>query len=183
VTVHSGDTVRAPNEGYTAGSQSIQTGAVALRQACADVRALFLSQAAAIIGCKPDELSVRDGSILRNGASTGQDYWTLAGAIDLTAKATGTGARKAVADFTAIGHETPRLDLPGKIFGDAAFIHDMKLDGMVHARVDRRRSRRRRRGQSRLLAERRSTDAAATGSLLVVATPVGQPRARRAGAG
>ena len=51
VTVHSGDTVRAPNEGYTAGSQSIQTGAVAMRQACADVRALFLAQAAAIIGC------------------------------------------------------------------------------------------------------------------------------------
>ena len=53
----SGDTVRAPNEGYTAGSQSIQTGAVAMRQACADVRALFLAQAAAIIGCKPVELS------------------------------------------------------------------------------------------------------------------------------
>jgi nicotinate dehydrogenase subunit B len=141
VTVHSGDTVHAPNEGYTAGSQSIQTGAVALRQACADVRALFIAQAAAIMGCQPNELSIRDGSILRNGASTGQDYWTLAGAIDLTAKATGTGARKAVADFTAIGHEAPRLDLPAKIFGDAAFIHDMKLDGMVHARVVRQPNR------------------------------------------
>ena len=117
VTVHSGDTVRAPNEGYTAGSQSIQTGAVSLRQACADVRALFLAQAAQIMGCNTSELSVRDGSILRNGTSTGQDYWTLASAIDLTAKATGTGARKAVADFTAIGHDTPRLDLPPKIFG------------------------------------------------------------------
>src|SRR5450755_2387623 len=50
VTVHSGDTVRAPNEGYTAGSQSIQTGGVAMRQACADVRGLFLDQAAKIIG-------------------------------------------------------------------------------------------------------------------------------------
>ena len=141
VTVHSGDTVRAPNEGYTAGSQSIQTGAVALRQACADVRALFLAQAAAIMGCQSNELSVRDGSILRNGLSTGQDYWTLAGAINLATKATGTGARKAVADFTAIGHDTARLDLPGKIFGDAAFIHDMKLDGMVHARVVRQPNR------------------------------------------
>jgi len=141
ITVHSGDTVRAPNEGYTAGSQSIQTGAVALRQACADVRALFLDQAAAIIGCAPSELSIRDGSILRNGASTGQDYWILAGAIDLSANATGTGPRKAVSDFTSIGHDTPRLDLPAKIFGDAAFIHDMKIDGMVHARVVRQPNR------------------------------------------
>src|ERR1700742_1078151 len=38
ITVRSGDTVLAPNEGYTAGSQSIQYGGVALRQACADVR-------------------------------------------------------------------------------------------------------------------------------------------------
>src|SRR5476649_2964192 len=54
VSVHSGDTVRAPNEGYTAGSHSIQTGAVALRQACADIRRLFLDQAAKLIGCDPN---------------------------------------------------------------------------------------------------------------------------------
>ena len=34
--------IKTPNEGYTAGSQSIQFGGVAMRQACADVRALFL---------------------------------------------------------------------------------------------------------------------------------------------
>jgi nicotinate dehydrogenase subunit B len=141
ITVRSGVTVITPNEGYTAGSMSIQAGAVAMRQACADVRALFLAQAAQIMGCEASELSVRDGSILRNGASTGQDYWTLAGAIDLTAKATGSGTRKAVADFMTIGHDTPRLDLPAKIFGDAIFIHDMKLDGMVHARVVRQPNR------------------------------------------
>ncbi len=33
ITVRSGDTEKAPNEGYTAGSQSIQFGGVALRQA------------------------------------------------------------------------------------------------------------------------------------------------------
>lgn len=141
ITVRSGDTIKAPNEGYTAGSMSIQAGAVAMRQACADVRALFLAQAAQIISCEAGELSVRDGSILRNGASTGQDYWTLAGAVDLSVKATGWGARKAVADFMTIGHDTPRLDLPAKIFGDAIFIHDMNLPGMVHARVVRQPNR------------------------------------------
>jgi CO/xanthine dehydrogenase Mo-binding subunit len=87
ITIRSGDTIMAPNEGYTAGSQSIQFGGVAMRQACADVRALFVTQAAKVLGCKAAELSIRDGSILRNGASTGQDYWTLAGAVNLTAKA------------------------------------------------------------------------------------------------
>ena len=69
IVLRSGDTELTPNEGYTAGSQSIQFGGVAMRQACADVRALFLDQAAKIIGCAPDELSIRDGSILRKGAA------------------------------------------------------------------------------------------------------------------
>jgi CO/xanthine dehydrogenase Mo-binding subunit len=141
ITIHSGDTVRAPNEGYTAGSQSIQFGGVAMRQACADVRGLFLDQAAKILGCQASELGIRDGNILRNGTATGQDYWTLAGAVNLAVKATGSGKRKAVADFKTIGQSSARLDLPGKIFGDAIFIHDMVLDGMVHARVVRQPNR------------------------------------------
>ena len=68
ISVRSGDTGLTPNEGYTAGSQSIQFGGVAMRQACADVRALFLDQAAKIIGCQATELSIRDGGILRKNA-------------------------------------------------------------------------------------------------------------------
>ena len=132
IDLDTGDTELTPNEGYTAGSQSIQFGGVAMRQACADVRALFLAQAAKVLGCKTAELSIRDGSILRNGASTGQDYWTLAGAIDLTAKATGAGTRKRVSNLNSIGQSSARIDLPAKVFGEAIFIHDMQLDGMVN---------------------------------------------------
>ncbi len=141
IVIRSGDTELTPNEGYTAGSQSIQFGGVAMRQACADVRALFLDQAAKIIGCAPDELSVRDGAILRKGAAIGQDYWTLAGAVNLAVKATGSGPRKPAADMTVIGGSSERLDLPDKIFGNAIFIHDMRLPGMVHARVVRQPNR------------------------------------------
>jgi nicotinate dehydrogenase subunit B len=141
ITIRSGDTVLTPNEGYTAGSQSIQFGGVAMRQACADVRGLFIDQAATVLGCNAGELSIRDGSVLRKGTPTGQDYWTLAGAVNLAVNATGTGGRKAVADFANIGVSAARLDLPGKIFGEAAFIHDMMLDGMMHARVVRQPNR------------------------------------------
>ena len=141
IAIRSGDTELTPNEGYTAGSQSMQSGAVALRQACADVRALFLAQAAAIIGCQANELSVRDGAILRGGKTTGQDYWTLAGAVNLVVKATGSGPRKPVTEFKHIGASTERLDLPDKIFGKATFIHDLQLPGMVHARVVRQPNR------------------------------------------
>ena len=141
ITIRSGDTEKAPNEGYTAGSQSIQFGGVALRQACAEIRALFIEQAARVLGCKANELSIRDGSFCRNGTSTGQDYWTLAGAIDLTCKATGAAVRKPVADLKTFGTSSARLDLPAKVFGDSIFIHDLQFDGMVHARVVRQPNR------------------------------------------
>ena len=69
IIVRSGDTDRTPNEGYTAGSQSMQAGGIALRSACAEVRALFVDEAARRLGCAVTELSVKDGHILRNGAS------------------------------------------------------------------------------------------------------------------
>jgi CO/xanthine dehydrogenase Mo-binding subunit len=141
VPVRSGDTALTPNEGYTAGSMSMQFGGVALRQACADVRALFLDQATMILACPASELAIRDGNILRNGAATGQDYWTLAAAVNLAIPATGTGRRKAAADFQHIGQSSARLDLPDKVFGAPTFIHDLKLDGMVHARVLRQPNR------------------------------------------
>ena len=121
ITIRSGDTEKAPNEGYTAGSQSMQFGGVALRQALAEVRALFLDQAAKVLACKASELSIRDGSVYRNGKSTGQDYWTLAGAVDLAIKATGAATRKPVSDLKTIGASSARLDLPAKIFGRRRF--------------------------------------------------------------
>src|ERR1700720_4780322 len=44
ILLQTGDTDLTPNEGYTADSQSIQFGGVALRQACAEVGASFLAQ-------------------------------------------------------------------------------------------------------------------------------------------
>jgi CO/xanthine dehydrogenase Mo-binding subunit len=137
IAIRSGDTTLTPNEGYTAGSQSMQTGGVAMRQACADVRVLFIAAAANALACAPGELSIRDGQFLRNGTPTGQDYWTLAGTVDLTVKATGAGACKSSADLDVTGRSSARIDLPAKIFGQATFIHDMTIAGMKHARVVR----------------------------------------------
>lgn len=36
-----------------------------------------------------------------------------------------------------MGRSWPRVDIPAKVFGEAAYIQDFRLDGMVHARVVR----------------------------------------------
>jgi CO/xanthine dehydrogenase Mo-binding subunit len=137
IDLRTGDTDLTPNEGYTAGSQSIQYGGVALRLACAEVRSLFLEQAASQFGYPRGDLAVCDGAITQNGAATGHDYWSLAGAVDLSRHATAAAAIKAAAYYTIVGNNAPRIDLAAKVFGAPAFVHDMVADGMVHARVVR----------------------------------------------
>ena len=137
IRLDTGDTDLTPNEGYTAGSQSIQFGGVVLRLVCAEVRGLFLDQAAALIGCPRDELAVDDGAVIRRGQAIGQDYWSLAGAVDLARPATGRADIKPASQHRVIGHALRRVDLAAKVFGGAAFIHDLALPGMRHARVVR----------------------------------------------
>jgi nicotinate dehydrogenase subunit B len=137
ILLQTGDTDLTPNEGYTAGSQSIQFGGVALRMACAEVRALFLDHAAATFGYSRPDLAVEDGAITDRGQPTGHDYWSLAATVDLGRHATGRTAAKGVADYRVVGQNLRRLDLAAKVFGGPAFAHDMTLDGMVHARVVR----------------------------------------------
>ncbi|HEY3912633.1 MAG TPA: molybdopterin cofactor-binding domain-containing protein [Stellaceae bacterium] len=137
VALCSGDTDLTPNEGYTSGSQSIQFGGVALRLACAEVRARFLDHAAASFGYCRAELSVRDGQILYRGEPTGHDYWSLAASVDLARHATGRPSTKHPHDYRVVGRNAPRIDLAAKVFGEPVFVHDMALDGMMHARVVR----------------------------------------------
>src|SRR5438067_3355300 len=114
ILLQTGDTELTPNEGYTAGSQSIQFGGVALRQACAEVRALFLDAAASKLGHPRDALSIEDGAMLHKGQSTGQDYWSLAGSIDLAREATGRANVKKASAHRIVGRNLPRTDLAEK---------------------------------------------------------------------
>jgi nicotinate dehydrogenase subunit B len=125
-------TGEAPDEGLTVGSMSIETSGASVRQVCAEVRALVLAETARRIGCEPAELEIEDGAILRSGVPTGEDYWSLQ--IDLARPATGEPAPKPPGARKVVGHSQPRLDLPAKVFG-AAFIQDIRLPGMIHARV------------------------------------------------
>jgi CO/xanthine dehydrogenase Mo-binding subunit len=137
IELQSGDTELTPNEGYTAGSQSIQFGGVALRLACAEVRAQFLDHAAAAFGYSRAELAVQDGAITHRGEATGRDYWSLAAAVDLGRHATGQAPIKKPGDYRVVGRAAPRVDLAAKVYGEPVFVHDMVLDGMIHARVVR----------------------------------------------
>jgi CO/xanthine dehydrogenase Mo-binding subunit len=129
-----GDTTRAPDEWYTAGSQSIEVGGAAMRLACAEVRSLFLEAAARELEVNVGELVVRDGAIEVAGTDVSTSYWDLAPRVDLARDATGATAPKTPARHRIVGTSAPRRDLRAKISGPA-YVHDLELPGMVFGRV------------------------------------------------
>ncbi|HWP27703.1 MAG TPA: molybdopterin cofactor-binding domain-containing protein [Xanthobacteraceae bacterium] len=136
VRMVSGDTGQTPNEGFTAGSLSVESGGDAIRRAAAEVRAILVELAAGRLGVDPRMLTVRDGMVT---APDGQmlSYGAIAAAADFRREATGNVPPKSPAEYRVVGRSAPRRDLPAKVTGGAVFVHDMRLPGMLHARVIR----------------------------------------------
>ena len=134
IKVISGDTRYSPDESYTAGSMSIEIGGSALRLACAAAREAILLQASHELGGVEHRLSIVDGSIWSDGRPSGLDYWKLAGKVDWSAPVAGTTAVAAPDNPSYVGKDIARLDLPPKLTG-GAFVQDLDLPAMLHARV------------------------------------------------
>ena len=105
-------TAYSPDEGVTSGSLSIQDGGRELRKACAELRTLLAK-------------------------SGRKSYWELAQFIvegagkDIPADA----ALRPASEYSVVGTNAPRVDLPAKFAGRAAYVQDKVLPGMLHARL------------------------------------------------
>ena len=130
----------SPNEGYTAGSLSIQHSGAALRMAAAEARAVHLDVAAQRWQVSADLLTVTDG-VVTGPVGRSATYWELTSEGLLHRRVTGAAPTKAAADRRIVGTRVPRLDLPDKLAGRPRFAHDLVLPGMVYGRVVRPPSR------------------------------------------
>jgi CO/xanthine dehydrogenase Mo-binding subunit len=129
-------TSASPNEGVTSGSLSIQQSGRAIRQACAEIRQLFLAAASDRLGVDVNTLDISDGTISGPG-NVRTSYWELAGEVSLDRDATPLAIPKSVARRALAGQSVQRLDIPDKVFAHSRFIHDTALPGMLHGRVMR----------------------------------------------
>ncbi|MBV7534177.1 molybdopterin-dependent oxidoreductase [Duganella sp. sic0402] len=137
-TIHfiTADTGLTPNEGFTAGSHTMADSGTALLNAAAQVRALVVEGAAAQFKLDAAALRTVNGMII---APDGRQmhYGLAVRTIDLHQAARVNSPLKQPRDYTVIGHSLPRVDIPAKLTGGAAYVQDMRLPGMVHARVVR----------------------------------------------
>jgi len=135
VAIVTADTARTPGEGVTSRSFSIIESGNALRLVAAQARSLLLSNAAEKLAAPIERLRVADGTVVSEAGRTITRYWDLLGDNEFKQQATGQAQPKNPKDYRYVGKSVPRVDLPAKIMGKPSYLHDLRLDGLLHARI------------------------------------------------
>lgn len=145
-----GDTERTCNQGGASGSTGIQSGARPLRSAAAEARRLLLEAASRELGAPVEALTVEAGTVrVAGSAQRSVSYAQLVGgkrfeapvewngvtgnAMDVRVRAT----PKPRESYRLVGQSLPRRDVHGKIFGTQPYVTDVRVPGMLHARMVR----------------------------------------------
>jgi CO/xanthine dehydrogenase Mo-binding subunit len=129
------DTARTPDEGFTAGSQSMQNSGTAIRNAAAQVREILIARAAQQTGVAAAELHAENGAIV--GGPAPLAYGALVADNFLHVNAIPQSKLKDAANFKVMGKPLPRVDIPGKVSGGVAYVQDLRFPGMLHGRIIR----------------------------------------------
>ena len=96
-TLISGDTATVPDEGTTAGSQTMPNCATAVQQAAAEVREILYDLAAAKLGQPVEGMKVDDGTDHR-GRRSDPTYWDLVDGLDLERRGDRQGHAQAASE-------------------------------------------------------------------------------------
>jgi nicotinate dehydrogenase subunit B len=150
VKVFMGDTATSVNQGGASGSTGLQEGGKQMRVAAAEARRVLVEMAADKLGIPADQLTVTDGVVhAKDDAAKKVSYADLIGGryfnvhLDWNKKygnplyAPGRAQPKDPKDHKIVGQPIKREDIAPKVFAQENFCTDIKVPGMVHARMIR----------------------------------------------
>jgi len=131
-----GDTDLCPWDAGTWGSQTIQTFGPAMRSALAEARGVLLDMASQKLGVPASQLEVRDGVVI-DTKNPGKkiSYAQLAKGQKLEKYLDVKPPVEDHTKFTYVGKPYKHVDAKIKVTGEAKFTGDLKLPGMVFARI------------------------------------------------
>jgi CO/xanthine dehydrogenase Mo-binding subunit len=132
-----GDTALTPDQGATAGSSGIIRGGVQIRQAAATARETLIGLAAARTGKPAAEFDTVDGEVRPKSGGTGIGFGDLVGDKRFGVRVDPRAKLRDPASYRVVGQPLARPDIPGKVNGRHVFVHDFKIEGMLHGRIVR----------------------------------------------
>ena len=147
VEVLMGDTATSCNQGGASGSTGVSNGARLLRSAAAEARRVLVEGAAQELGVPASQLKVENGMVFSSENKISyaeliggkhfnhQVEWNkqTGNAMDIKVAA----KPKAPADYKVVGKPLARRDIAWKVCGTGDYVTDVRVPGMLHARVIR----------------------------------------------
>ena len=131
------ETGLSPDEGVTSGSNSMEQSGEAVRLATATARGRLLALAAEALEVDESTLEIDDGLIQSRETNRSMTYWDLQGDkpfdidVDLNAKI------KSPDTYRLVGKPVDARGIKDIVGGTMVYVHDMKMPGLLHARVVR----------------------------------------------
>lgn len=131
-----GDTDLCPWDAGTFGSQTIRSFGPALRGAAAEAREVLKELAAEKLNVPIDRLQAKDGAIFdKTRPQTRATYAELAQGKKIERHLTQKPALKTPAELKVMGQPQPRRDALKKVTGEAHYAGDLRLPGMLYAKI------------------------------------------------
>ena len=150
VKIVMGNTATSLNQGGASSALGIQGGAKPLRNAAAEARRILLNLASEKLNVPAAQLSINDGEVsVKTNPAQKVTYAELIGGKFFNSKVEwnkqignpldvkGLAKPKSPAEYKVVGQSLPRNDVAWKVFGTGGNIADVKVPGMLHARVIR----------------------------------------------
>jgi len=131
-----GDTDRCPWDMGTFGSLTTRMFGPALRAACAEARAVMMQLASEQLEVAKETLVVDNGVVsVKGDPKRNVSYGALAKGKTITRKLDEKAVLRSISEFKEMGRSPVRLDARDKATGLARFAGDIRLPGMLYAKI------------------------------------------------
>ncbi len=137
VQVHLAETGLTPDEGYTAGSNSVPSSVMSVRYAAATARQKLLELASDKLQIPIDSLILFNGKVKAQKSSDSMTFSELLEGAQIDMEITTPIPVKNNREHKYVGKAIPRMDIEKMVRAEQVYIQDLRFPGMVHARVVR----------------------------------------------
>lgn len=142
ITIVDGDTARCPNHGGTGGSTGLTRGGTGIRQAAATARQALLSLGATALDLPLSDLTIENGEVkavapTRRGKPRAIGIGALVGDRRFNLQVDASAPLVPSSRYRVVGTSPARPDVPAKCTGQYTYVQDVRVPGMLHARVIR----------------------------------------------
>lgn len=135
VEVHLAETGLTPDEGYTAGSNSVPQSAMSVRYAAATARQKLLELASSKMGTSIDNLILYNGKVKTKKSNQSLSFTEILEGSQIDMEISTPVPVKVKSGYRYVRKPIPRKDIEKMVRAEELYIQDLRFPGMLHARV------------------------------------------------